>query len=212
MIKRVFLLVTVGIFSSSLANANVTNVDWTVTGDLSNTAYWSWGPSTDIAGVGLHGNQSGPGQMDLDIFTDNTDPTFSVSMDTINTSAFAWTSYGVDVEMNTPFSITLATNNIPGDWTQLVLQPGAPVAGIYTGHINFLAGSPVLVNQEFSFTYAVNFSGGPSFNFSENLTPAPEPGTWSLLMGAAMLLGGRYMAKSRQKSSPQKALQSGSLS
>jgi hypothetical protein len=107
----------------------------------------------------------------------------------VNASGFTWTSYLVDVSMTTSFTFSGIVNNIPGDWTHTSSDGTVPVAGIYTGHITFNAGTPVAVGQTFDFAYTVNFLGGGSINLNQTLTPVPEPGTLSLLaVGGALLM------------------------
>jgi hypothetical protein len=138
----------------------------------------------------LYAQQSGSGGTDLTIGTDTpTDPAFTLAISTVNSSGFTWTSYLVDVSMSTTFTFSGVANSVPGDWSATVQNPGAPVAGIFTGHLVFNAGTPVAVTQPFDFTYTVNFTGGGSINLNQTLTPVPEPGTLSLLaVGGALLM------------------------
>jgi hypothetical protein len=174
-----------------VGRANITSVVWQGTGGaLSDVVYSTTGPQGDITGGWMYAGQGGNGQMGLSLGTDSpTDPAFTLTTDLINSSGFTWSSYLVDVSMTTGFTFSGVANNIPGDWTAIVQNPGAPVAGVYTGHLIFYAGTPIGDGGEFNFVYTVNFDGGPSISFTETLTPVPEPGTLSLLaIGSALFV------------------------
>jgi hypothetical protein len=203
--RSLFLSLLLGLLCCSVSNATtlITNVTWTgVSGDISDCYYWNIGAPGNFTGGYMYGNQSGVAQMGLNLYTDNTsDPVFNLTADSINTSAFVWTSYIVDVFMNQTFSLSNAVSIIPGNWTASITQPGAPVLGIYSGQIVFTAGTPVAIGDHFKFAYDLGFAGGPSFTFTETLTPVPEPGMLTLLGCGALLLGG-FKASRRLRQSP----------
>jgi hypothetical protein len=191
--KRSFILaLLLGVGLSSITNAALTNIIWDgYSGNM--TCYPSWVKDGlgNYTGVNISGVQGGVAGIGMNLFTsDPLDPNFSQTIDVQNTSGFAWTGYLVDVSMNNTFSISNALVNIPAGWGVSVTQPGAPVAGIYTGHIVFTGGPSVLNGDHFNFSYDVGFAGGPNISFNQVLTPVPEPGTLSLLAISGLLAGG----------------------
>jgi len=161
--------------------------------------YWVGGPG-NYTGVNISGVQSGVAGIGINLYTsDPTDPNFSTTLDIVNTSGFAWTGYLVDVSMNNTFTISNAVVNLPVGWTAMVTQPGAPVLGVYTGHIIYSGGPVVAINDHFNFGYDVGFAGGPNINFNQVLTPVPEPAALSLLgIGGLLVAGLRATRRQRQ--------------
>jgi PEP-CTERM motif len=155
--------------------------------------YWPGGNTVNISGT----QYSGPGSILFNVTTDTqTDPTLTLGNSINNDTSFAWTGYEVQVTMSQTFTLSAATITTPADWTVgSVLQPGAPVAGIYTGDIFFNAGTPIQPNGQIDFSYQLSFNG--SVQFTETLTPTPEPGTITLLAGG-LLAGGWAYRKRRQ--------------
>lgn len=191
--KRVVVLpLLAAVFASTMVGrANITSVVWNgSSGELSSVVYWNMGPQGNYSGGAMYAQQGGLGGTGLTLGTDTPDdPAFTFGISTVNSSGFTWTSYLVDVSMTTSFTFSGVLNNVPGDWNPPIVQdPGAPVGGIYTGHIIFNAGTPVMVGDAFDFTYTVNFAGGPTINLDQTLTPVPEPGTLSLLGVGGVLL------------------------
>lgn len=177
---------------SAGATTLVTNVTYGGSSGVNNAWWTKSGPEGNYIGATLGGQLTGSGQYNLNLTTDNpADPTFTLSTALINSSGFTWNNFVVDVSMSSTFLLSGVANTVPGDWTATVFQPGAPVLGIYTGQIIFNAGTPVIVGSHFNFDYSVTFSGGPSFSFTETLTPnVPEPGILGLF-GLGFLLVAR---------------------
>lgn len=198
-VKSFYFVVAAGLFGWSVANASVTGVtDWNYSGGI-----YCYNPLWDSTGdIAIDGHQSGAGQMGGTITTsDPLDPTLTIANTIDNDSSFAWTGYIVNVSMGTSFIILSANVTAPPGWTASITQPGAPVAGIYTGTINYLGGTPVAIapaaNSELDFTYQVAFSGSTSYSLTESVTPVPEPATLSLLALGGLLLGGKAAARRR---------------
>jgi len=198
-LKSFSLAVAAGVLGWSLANASVTGVtDWNYSG-----AIYCYSPLWDSTGnIGIEGYQSGPAQMSGTITTsDPTDPTLTIANAIDNDSSFPWSGYIVNVSMGTSFTILSAGVTAPPGWTASITQPGAPVAGVYTGMISYLGGTPVAIapaaNSELDFTYQVTFSGSTSYSLTESVTPVPEPAALSLLALGGLLLGGKAVARRR---------------
>ena len=198
--KQILLAASATLLGWSLSQASVTSVPtWNYSG-----GFYCYAPVFTSADqtVDLIGHQSSFGGMGLTILTDTpTDPTLTVNNSINNTSSFAWTEYIVNVAMNQSFTINSAGVVAPGGWTAAITQPGAPVAGIYTGTIDYLGGTPVaiypLLNSSLNFGYQVTFSGSTSYSLTETANPVPEPGAWSFLTAGGLLLGGWTVAKRR---------------
>lgn len=171
------------------SNASVTNVTYHADGDGAITCpVYTWPGGTTIQ---IMGDQFwGPGDIVGQIQPDGmVDPTLTLANNINNDTGFAWTGYLVDISMNTSFTIGgPPTVTVPADWTiASVMQPGAPVGGVYTGHIVLESGTPVAPGGQLDFSYSVTFSGPVSF--TETLTPVPEPGMLSLAFCGLLLAG-----------------------
>jgi len=194
---RLFSAVAAATLVGWSANADVTGVNnWTYGGGI-----YCYSPLWDSTGnIGIEGYQSGPGQMSGTITTsDPQDPTLTIANSIDNDSSFAWTEYIVDVSMNTSFSIASANAAAPAGWSANITQPGAPVAGIYTGTIDYVGGTPVAIapasGSELDFAYQVVFSGATSYNLTESVTPVPEPCALGLLALGGLVLGQRGLRR-----------------
>jgi PEP-CTERM motif len=172
----------------STARANVTGISYAPDGSGAiNCPIYNWPGGTD---VNIYGYQySGPGAIDFNVATDTSgDPTLTLGNNIVNDTGFAWSGYEVTVTMGQTFTLSSALVTVPPDWTvSSIVQPGAPVLGQFTGNIFLSAGTPVQVGQSLDFSYQLSFLG--SVAFTETLTPTPEPGTCSLLLGG-LALGG----------------------
>lgn len=205
MTKKILLIASVSFLSWSVSQASVTSIPtWSYSG-----GFYCYQPvlttdsGTGAQSVGVSGWQSSFGSMDLSILTSSTtDPTLTINNSINNTSSFAWTEYVVSVAMNQIFTIGPASVSAPSGWTANVTQPGAPVAGVYTGTIDYLGGTPVAniagPNNVLDFAYAVSFTGSISYSLTQTANPVPEPGALILLMAGGLLVGGWTMAKRRQ--------------
>jgi hypothetical protein len=199
--KQFLLVVSANLLGWSLSQASVTSVPtWNYSG-----GFYCYAPVFTAADqtVDLTGHQSSFGGMGLTILTDTpTDPTLTINNSINNTSSFAWTEYIVNVAMNQSFTINSAGVVAPGGWTASITQPGAPVAGIYTGTIDYLGGTPVsifpLLNSTLNFGYQVTFSGSTSYSLTESASPVPEPGDWGFLTAGGLVMGGWSLARRRQ--------------
>ena len=168
--------------------ATVTSLTYTDDGDgaiVCPPYEWTGGDT-----VNIYGDQySGPGHVNFTVGTDTEqDPTLLLINAIDNDTAFAWTGYEVDIMMNKTFTLSGANVLSPGDWTiASLVQPGSPVAGIYTGHMIFSGGTPIAPLGTLDFSFNISFLG--SVQFTEQLTPVPEPAALSFLVGGALLLG-----------------------
>jgi hypothetical protein len=205
-IKSVLLVTAASLLGWSLVNASVTTVT---------NSYWSPGiycytplnlvdNSGDLA---MGANQTGAGTLWATILTSDTiDPTLTINNTINNDSGFAWTSYLVQVSLNTNFTISfpaIAVSN-PSGWsagisTAVHFDSGS---GLWTGTIDYSGGTPVSPvtgdpNNEFDFGYKITFNGLTQYSLSEAVTPVPEPGTFALLMVGGLLLGGRAITRRR---------------
>ena len=198
--KSFYLVAAASLLGWSIGNASVTSVtDAGWTGGI-----YCYSPMTFTNGdVSLGATETGDGKAWATINTTGPlDPTLTIDNAVDNDTAFVWTEYIVDVSLNADFTIQSAAVTAPAsDWVANITQPGAPVAGIYTGVIDYVSGTPVQIapgpNSEFDFNYQIMFSGLSSYSLSETVTPVPEPATLSLLLVGGLLLGGRAMPKRR---------------
>ena len=146
----------------------------------------------------MQSHQYTSGKIWGNILTDSAeDPTLTLQNTIDNQTAFSWTAYHVDVSMNNVFTIA-SPSVLNSGWTF-----GTPVQPVwngsaYVGQIDFYAGTPVAIGQILSFSYQIVFSGATSFNFTESLTPVPEPGALSLLLAGGLLVAGSKLARRRQ--------------
>jgi hypothetical protein len=149
----------------------------------------------------VYGDQYwGPGHVLGTIDTDSPeDPTITLDNSLDNDTAFTWTAFRVNVQLNHVFSILTSPYPVaytPADWTaSIISQPVNIGGGIYQGTIDFYSGTPVGIGDTLEFRYKINFSGLTTYEFCQEFIPIPEPGTFSLVLGGALLLGA---AKRRQ--------------
>jgi len=185
------------------SSAVVTDVTYQADGDGAIICpEYAWDGSYTI---GVYGDQyGGMGHILFDVQATPEDPTLTLANSIDNDTGFAWTSYQVDVWMNQNFLISSEMVSGPAGWgVDSVAQPvlgtamwdGNPVPNVYIGHL-YLSGTPsVGIGDTLDFSYAISFTGPVSF--TEQLVPVPEPASLSLLLGAALLLGG-WKATRRQ--------------
>jgi hypothetical protein len=191
-----FAAATLLLTGLTTARADVTGISYAPAANGAiNCPIYTWPGGTD---VNIYGYQYwGPGAINFSVATDSSgDPTLTLGNAIVNDTAFAWSGYEVTVTMNQTFTLSSASVTVPTDWTvSSVVEPGAPVAGTYTGNIFFSAGTPVQIDQSLDFSYQLSFLG--SVQFTETLTPTPEPGTCSLLLGG-LALGGWITSRRRR--------------
>jgi hypothetical protein len=193
--RSILLLVALAGLTCSISNASITNVT-AYGGTAVDCYFYSFGSPGDLFTMMSH--QNAKGKIWGNILTDTAeDPTLTLQNTIDNQTAFSWTAYHVDVSMNNPFAIA-SPSVLNSGWTF-----GAPVQPVwngsaYVGQIDFYAGTPVAIGQILSFSYQIVFSGATSFNFTESLTPVPEPGVLSLLLGGGLLLAGSRTVSRRQ--------------
>ncbi len=197
MIKRFLLPVATALLTCSVSQAGLTNVMNTASdGDVSLGVY-----TIDIANSTVaFGNtnspvmQTGPGQISADFGVDG-DPTLTIQNIINNDTAFAWTSYGVNISMFQTFIIVNPASLNTG-WTGSVIQQPVWNGSQYVGQISYAGGTPVAIGNLLYFSYQITFDGNASFGQTLTPNPVPEPGTLSLLAGGILLLlGGRRFAK-----------------
>lgn len=117
-----------------------------------------------------------------------------------NATDMTWTGYHVDVSMAQPFTIANPFVSNPGWSAAITQQPTASGSG-YTGMVDYVmgtGGASVPNGQLLSFSYQLVFTGGNA-SYMQNLSPVPEPTTFSLLAGGALLLGAFRLGR-RQES------------
>jgi hypothetical protein len=198
--KKILLIGSAMVLGFSLSHATITGVPtWDYSGGL-----YCYSPvfSSANQSVSLSGYQNNYGSIGLGITTDtSTDPTLTINNSINNQSSFAWTEYIVSVAMNQSFTISTAAATAPPGWTAGITQPGAPVAGIYTGIIDYVGGTPVAnspgPNNILNFGYSVTFSGSTSYSLTESANPVPEPNMAAFLLISGTLLGGWMIARRR---------------
>jgi hypothetical protein len=199
--KKILLIASASFLGLCVTQATITGIpSWSYSGGVYCYAPVFSAPDQSVA---LKGSQSSFGAMGLTILADTPDdPTLTINNSINNTSSFAWTEYIVNVAMNQTFNINSAGVVAPAGWTATITQPGAPVAGIYTGTIDYLGGTPVsiypLLNSTLDFGYQVTFNGSISYSLTESVNAVPEPGAWSFLVAGGLLMGAWSLAGRRQ--------------
>jgi hypothetical protein len=112
------------------------------------------------------------------------DPTVWMIETVQNNTAFAWTGYKIEVQMNKTFTISSPVT--PDDWTATIIAP-VQVGSNWIGYVNYASGTPIGIGQEGDFGFKMAFLG--SVAFCTEQTPIPEPATMTLLcMGALALI------------------------
>jgi hypothetical protein len=201
--KAIILLATLAALTGFSAKASITNVvAW---GDYANVDcyLYTWTPLDST--LTMYSDQYGQGSVSGKVQTDTPDdPSLTLANTINNDTVFAWTSYNVDVFMNQSFSILSPTLIGPiysaGDWAVQSYTPTATWNGSqWVGHLVLGGATPIPVAGVLSFSYTINFLG--SVNFTEVLTPVPEPNTLSLLFSGVSLLGGFTALRARRKRS-----------
>jgi hypothetical protein len=163
--------------------------------------------------------QSAAGHMLGWVQTDSpTDPTLYLGSAVDNDTAFAWTSYQVNVVMPVDFSFVANSEyvaNYPAsppngwtpDWTVAnviapILQNTGIYANKYEGTINLTGGTPVQVGDELDFGYGIHFAGSTDYSFTQEMIPmgvVPEPS--DLGLASALLFGGIELVKRLRRKS-----------
>jgi hypothetical protein len=203
---RSIILAGVTLFLTNLAsNANITSLSYWDDGDGGIVCpQYTW-PGGDT--VSIYGDQYfAPGHILFDVTTDSSgDPTLMLGNAIDNDTSFAWTSYEVDIWMSKTFTISAANVSGPAGWgvdstvqptgPQTAYQDGNPIPNQYIGHLYFSGTPAVAISDELDFSYDITFTG--SATFTEQLIPIPEPGTLSLVLCGALLLGGWTAGKRR---------------
>lgn len=199
--KAIIYLAALAALSSFSAKASITNVvAW---GDYNNVDcyLYTWTPIDST--LTMYSDQYGDGTVSGKIQTDTpTDPSLTLANTINNDTVFPWTSYDVDVYMNQSFSILSPTLIGPiysaGNWGVQSYTPSATWNGSqWVGHLVLGGATPIPVAGVLSFSYTISFIG--SVNFTEVLTPVPEPNSLGLLLSGASLLGGFTVLRSRRK-------------
>jgi hypothetical protein len=211
--RGMLLTVFTTVFCCSISQATITNAWWWDDGDgalVCSTTNWNAGTGVlSMAGV----QNWGPGHMNGWIQTDGGDPTLTLASSINNDTNFVWTDYHVNVYMSSTFTIpntgTFAptVSNPPNnDWSvSSVVEPSSPLvsgpyAGDYEGTVNLLGGTPIAISGLLDFSYAIQFSGASSFNFTQEVIPStvPEPSAFGLLAMSGLLLGWGTLARRRR--------------
>ena len=201
--KKILVIGSAVVLGCSLSHATITGIPtWNYSGGL-----YCYNPVFDSTAqsVTLTGHQTDFGSIGLGINANSpSDPTLTINNSINNQSSFVWTEYIVSVAMNQSFTINMASATAPAGWTASITQPGAPVAGIYTGVIDYVGGTPVAIypgaNSILDFGYQVTFSGSTSYSLTESANPVPEPTIAAFLLISGTLLGGWMVARRRTAS------------
>jgi len=133
----------------------------------------------------------GTGQLNLSLTTNTTtDPSILINDSFNNDTNFAWTAYDVNVLMPNMFTLTNVQSLTPNSWSPTI-GPEFYNAGLseYEYQITFTGANPIQVGQNFNYQYQVNFSGLTSYQFSEQLTPVPEPASLGVVLVLAIACG-----------------------
>lgn len=196
--KAYSLLVALALtFTSSITQAAITGVSAYGSGQISCPIY-TFNPSQNLLALPFH--QYGSGNIAGGILTDTPgDPTLSILNTINNDTGFSWTGYLVDVTMSHAF--TLANPKVfNAGWTASITQP-AWNGSEYSGQVAYTGGVAVPDGQLLVFGYDITFEGATQFDFSQKLTPVPEPGTMGFLaLGALAFAGFGFLRRQRSLS------------
>jgi hypothetical protein len=141
----------------------------------------------------VNATQCGSGQVVTNVTTNSiADPHLTVINAIDNDTDFTWTDYQVQVSMAVPFTLSGAANDIPGDWTATVTQaPTFDGVSLYVGQLDYAVGTgtPVAIGDTLETRFVIGLSGSTTYQYTESMTPTPEPATLSLIAmgGLAML-------------------------
>jgi hypothetical protein len=146
-----------------------------------------WQSGTDDNTMIIAGNQYwAPGSILATFDTCVDDPTVKVINSIDNDTGLTWSGYHVDVSMDRTFSISDALGSTPGDWTGSITQQPVPVGSVWVGQLDFSAGTPVANGGTLEFSYKITFGGSSHYNYNQDMTPVPEPGSIVLLVGGLL--------------------------
>jgi hypothetical protein len=191
-LRSIFLAGCVISLSCAASKANITDIYLGDDLDGALNCNYSWAMNSGNGSGTVEGEQMlSPAHVVATIGTDGGDPTFTLNTSIVNSTAFAWASYIVNVTMSTPFTISGQIVNVPADWSATITQVPILVGSDYTGQITMAPGAaPIAIGQTLDFTYSVTFAGGGSFSFTQEMVPVPvpEPGTLGLLACGGLLL------------------------
>jgi hypothetical protein len=88
--------------------------------------------------------------------------------------------------MDRAFSISDALASTPGDWTSSITQQPIPDGSNWIGQLDFSAGTPVADGDTLEFSYKITFGGSTHYNYDQDMSPVPEPGSIVLLVGGLL--------------------------
>jgi hypothetical protein len=192
------------VWGARTANASITGCNVANDGDgaINCTQTWAWSNADDAWVMAITGDQfSAPGVMVGTITTNSpSDPTLIVTNAIDNDTSFAWTAFEADVAMSSTFSLSSEAVTAPAGWSvssatapMLDTNPLDPDYNMYVGRI-YMTGTPSIpYGGELDFQFTMGFTGFPSYNFRETLTPVPEPASAGVLaLGGIGLMARRH--------------------
>jgi hypothetical protein len=129
----------------------------------------------------LEGNSWVAGHMVGDFTTDG-DPNIKVTNNIENDTEETWTDYHINIYMDHSFQIVPLSSfdNIPGDWTSVITAVTGSGSS-YVGSIDYYAGTAVAPSDILELGYRISWTGSGIVNFTQEMIPTPEPGTFVLL-------------------------------
>jgi hypothetical protein len=121
------------------------------------------------------------------------DPTINVNTVLTNEDSFTWTSMTVDVAISgtiTSVPVLTLLSVSPANWTPAIVSPITwnGTLNRYEATIQYTAGTPSppvsgtpAPANDLAFGYKLSFSGSTTYQFTQTMTPVPEPGTLALV-------------------------------
>jgi hypothetical protein len=158
------------IISHSVSNGNQTASD--------DSAAWDgWDSNTSEYNMGVSGDDyGGTSQLNGSFLTNSdTDPSIFVTNSFTNSTSFAWTSYDLSVYMPNIFTLTGVAATTPATWSPTSNSGVYYNGSQYEDDVVFSGSPPINVGSNFDFQYTLSFNNQMSYQFTELLTPVPEP-------------------------------------
>ncbi len=198
---RTFAIIFVILGCASISQADI--LSWTCSDDgdgVITCTNSSWNePSAGEYEMGISGTHNlwDYGHI-VGEFDSDGDPNLKITNSIENDTGTTWTDYHINIYMDQSFSIVANSAFVtdPSNWNPNSVITSVTGGGHYDAHntyhqymgsIDYYAGTPVLSSPPeatpgtLEFGYKVNFTYSGTINYTQEMLPTPEPGTFVLL-------------------------------